>query len=47
MRKGASDAVCRWVTDHGGEVPSGVLTEVAGIASSGGTPLVVAAAAPG
>ena len=43
VRKGASDAVCRWVTDHGGEMPSGVLTEVAGIASSGGTPLVVAA----
>ncbi len=45
VRKGASDAVCRWVTDHGGEVPSGVLTEVDGIASSGGTPLVVAAPA--
>ena len=47
VRKGASDAVCRWVTDQGGEVPSGVLTEVAGIASSGGTPLVVAAQRPG
>src|SRR5207342_3103314 len=33
--------------DHGGGVPSGVLTEVAGIASSGGTPLVVASKQPG
>jgi K+-transporting ATPase ATPase B chain len=47
VRKGASDAVCRWVSGQGGEVPSGVLTEVAGIASSGGTPLVVAAARNG
>ncbi len=47
VRKGASDAVCRWVTGQGGEVPSGVLTEVAGVASSGGTPLVVAAARNG
>ena len=47
VRKGASDAVCRWASDHGGGVPSGVLTEVAGIASSGGTPLVVASKQPG
>ena len=47
MRKGASDAVCRWAADLGGDVPSGVLTEVAGIASSGGTPLVVASKQPG
>ena len=47
VRKGASDAVCRWAADLGGDVPSGVLTEVAGIASSGGTPLVVASMLPG
>jgi K+-transporting ATPase ATPase B chain len=47
VRKGASDAVCRWVADLGGDVPSGVLTEVNDIASSGGTPLVVASKAAG
>ena len=47
VRKGASDAVCRWVTRHGGRVPSGVLVEVNGIATAGGTPLVVASHRPG
>jgi K+-transporting ATPase ATPase B chain len=42
FRKGAADSVARWVTSHGGEMPSGVLTEVDGIATSGGTPLAVA-----
>ncbi len=41
-RKGAADSVARWVTSLGGEMPSGVLTEVDGIATSGGTPLAVA-----
>ncbi len=41
-RKGAADSVARWVTGLGGEMPSGVLTEVDGIATSGGTPLAVA-----
>ncbi|WP_330473928.1 potassium-transporting ATPase subunit KdpB [Terrabacter sp. C0L_2] len=47
VRKGASDAVCRWVADHEGHVPQGVLTIVDAIASAGGTPLVVASARPG
>ncbi len=46
VRKGASDAVCRWVGDQGGGVPQGVLTIVNAIASSGGTPLVVASSSP-
>ncbi|EWT03480.1 potassium transporter KtrB [Intrasporangium oryzae NRRL B-24470] len=41
-RKGAADSVARWVKGLGGEMPSGVLTEVDGIATSGGTPLAVA-----
>ncbi|WP_323097084.1 potassium-transporting ATPase subunit KdpB [Intrasporangium sp. YIM S08009] len=41
-RKGAADSVARWVAGHGGAMPSGVLTEVDGIATSGGTPLAVA-----
>jgi K+-transporting ATPase ATPase B chain len=41
-RKGAADSVARWVRSLGGEMPSGVLTEVDGIATSGGTPLAVA-----
>jgi K+-transporting ATPase ATPase B chain len=35
------------VTGQGGEMPSGVLTEVDGIATSGGTPLAVAVQEPG
>lgn len=46
VRKGASDAVCRWVADHGGDVPPGVLTVVTTIAGAGGTPLVVASQRP-
>ncbi|MGN6751344.1 MAG: potassium-transporting ATPase subunit KdpB, partial [Intrasporangium sp.] len=45
-RKGAADAVARWVSGHGGEVPSDVMTVVDGIATSGGTPLVVAVQEP-
>ncbi|GAA2746134.1 potassium-transporting ATPase subunit KdpB [Terrabacter aerolatus] len=47
VRKGASDAVCRWVARHGGQVPPEVLTMVDTIARAGGTPLVVATARPG
>ena len=47
VRKGAADAVCRWVSGQGGDVPEGVRTDVDRIARSGGTPLVVAASRPG
>jgi K+-transporting ATPase ATPase B chain len=42
VRKGAADAVARWVREQGGVVPEEVDTIVAGIAVQGGTPLVVA-----
>ena len=42
VRKGAADAVCRWVTDGGGTVPASALESVEAIATGGGTPLVVA-----
>jgi potassium-transporting ATPase ATP-binding subunit len=42
VRKGASDAVKRWVTESGGILPSGLDPLVEGVATSGGTPLVVA-----
>ena len=42
IRKGAADAVDRFVRDHGGTVPQPVSIVVEGIAKSGGTPLVVA-----
>jgi K+-transporting ATPase ATPase B chain len=42
VRKGASDAVKRWVTGAGGSLPSGLDPLVEGVATSGGTPLVVA-----
>jgi K+-transporting ATPase ATPase B chain len=42
IRKGAGDAVSRWVTESGGEVPRELSGIVEGIARSGGTPLVVA-----
>jgi K+-transporting ATPase ATPase B chain len=40
--KGASDAIIKFVLEHGGTVPSDLNTKVNGIASKGGTPLVVA-----
>jgi potassium-transporting ATPase ATP-binding subunit len=40
--KGASDEIMKSVLEHGGTVPSDLKTKVYGIASSGGTPLVVA-----
>jgi K+-transporting ATPase ATPase B chain len=42
VRKGATDSVRRWVSDQGGLVPDGLDVVVAGISTSGGTPLVVA-----
>ena len=42
IRKGAADSVRRWVEEQGGAVPSALDEIVAGIAASGGTPLVVA-----
>jgi potassium-transporting ATPase ATP-binding subunit len=42
IRKGAGDAVRRWVEEQGGSVPAALDELVSGIATSGGTPLVVA-----
>jgi K+-transporting ATPase ATPase B chain len=42
LRKGASDAVVRWVREQGGDAPPGLTPVVEGIARRGGTPLVVA-----
>jgi potassium-transporting ATPase ATP-binding subunit len=42
IRKGAGDAVRRWIEQGGGSVPSELGEVVSGIASAGGTPLVVA-----
>jgi K+-transporting ATPase ATPase B chain len=42
IRKGATDSVKHWVQDNGGTVPDELETIVDGIATQGGTPLVVA-----
>jgi potassium-transporting ATPase ATP-binding subunit len=42
LRKGATDAVKRFVAENGGQSPSDLDTIVHGVAQSGGTPLVVA-----
>ncbi|HTL83927.1 MAG TPA: potassium-transporting ATPase subunit KdpB [Acidimicrobiia bacterium] len=42
IRKGAADSVRRWVEEQGGTVPDELETVVDGIATQGGTPLVVA-----
>jgi K+-transporting ATPase ATPase B chain len=42
IRKGAADAVRRWVEERGGQVPPDLAPAVEGIARDGGTPLVVA-----
>ncbi|HUP73037.1 MAG TPA: potassium-transporting ATPase subunit KdpB [Acidimicrobiales bacterium] len=47
IRKGAADAIRRWVQEQGGAVPSVVFDQVDAIARAGGTPLVVAEAANG
>jgi potassium-transporting ATPase ATP-binding subunit len=42
IRKGAADAVIRWVTEQGGTVPDGLRDIVEQISRAGSTPLVVA-----
>jgi potassium-transporting ATPase ATP-binding subunit len=42
IRKGATDAIRRWVSQQGGELPAELDRVVDGIAAGGGTPLVVA-----
>jgi K+-transporting ATPase ATPase B chain len=42
IRKGAADSVRRWVEEQGGRIPSDLSPIVDGIATTGGTPLVVA-----
>jgi potassium-transporting ATPase ATP-binding subunit len=42
IRKGAADSVRRWVVEQGGVAPDELETIVDGIATQGGTPLVVA-----
>ncbi len=44
VRKGAADAVRRWVTEQGGTVPDELGDAVDSISAQGGTPLVVAEA---
>lgn len=42
IRKGASDAVIKWVQEQGGTIPNELKPAVEKISNSGGTPLVVA-----
>jgi potassium-transporting ATPase ATP-binding subunit len=42
LRKGASDAIAKWLRDSGGDVPAALTADVERIARAGGTPLVVA-----
>jgi K+-transporting ATPase ATPase B chain len=42
VRKGAGDAVKNWILDLGGTIPAGLNEVIEGVATSGGTPLVVA-----
>lgn len=42
IRKGAAEAVLRWVRESGGLVPDSVRADVEQVSKSGGTPLVVA-----
>ena len=42
LRKGAADAIGRWLREHGAETPPLVTAEAERIAKAGGTPLVVA-----
>ncbi|MGA9525266.1 MAG: potassium-transporting ATPase subunit KdpB [Myxococcaceae bacterium] len=41
IRKGAVDAVAKWVTEQGGEIPQELRDEAARIGDQGGTPLAV------
>lgn len=47
IRKGAGDAVARWMHEHDAEIPFAVTDLVTDIAQRGGTPLVVARSAGG
>src|SRR5579875_2904367 len=42
IRKGAAEAVCRWVAEQGGSIPEALSEIVEEISRSGSTPLVVA-----
>jgi K+-transporting ATPase ATPase B chain len=42
LRKGAADAIAKWVREEGGTVPEGMNAAVERVAREGGTPLVVA-----
>jgi K+-transporting ATPase ATPase B chain len=42
IRKGAADAIRRWIESGGGSLPDDLAELVDGVAASGGTPLVVA-----
>ena len=42
LRKGAAEAIGKWVREQGGDVPAALTAEVEKIARAGGTPLVVA-----
>jgi K+-transporting ATPase ATPase B chain len=42
LRKGAADAIERWLSTQGGTIPAGLRAEVDRISRTGGTPLVVA-----
>jgi potassium-transporting ATPase ATP-binding subunit len=42
VRKGATDAICRWVESQRGTAPAELAGTVEGVAAIGGTPLVVA-----
>ena len=42
LRKGAADAIVRWVQEYGTEIPARLTPAVEQIARAGGTPLVVA-----
>ena len=42
LRKGAAEAIGRWLREHGAETPAALTNEAERIARSGGTPLVVA-----
>ena len=47
VRKGAAESVRRWVVEQGGTAPDDLASLVEGVATAGGTPLVVAEARTG
>jgi potassium-transporting ATPase ATP-binding subunit len=42
LRKGASEAIAKWLRDSGADIPAALTADVERIARAGGTPLVVA-----